>query len=364
VFDSEKRQITPAPAANVKRLGPYPAPSEYPVKMTLKIPESSGVLRLTRRDPTIVAVPLPLRRIAIAFMAAVLALPSAWGQQASKPVVYNDLEGDGSQELDRVIKEAYSKTYTIRDTRPADGYTEPNATAGDLPKEAKDDAGQLMAGYVLAVYIVGVDGTVENPLVLRSSDPRLNAVALNAMAHWRFTPGKLNGEAVASTAAQEFTFGPGIVTSGYHMSRLIVYQDGAVLARRLPSKKQGGPYLLRLAAIAHNFFVGYPTPETFDIIVMLRPGGRSRVWFFSSRRSGTAPELEPLRILLEAVPVPPVTEGPALLTLAGTIMGGDGQMPEDLRPIPAEWRDIEKGLPEPLPVSSDAFLDLAWPDAK
>jgi hypothetical protein len=306
-----------------------------------------------------------LKLLAIALAAAVLALPAARGQQTSKPVVYNNLEGDGSKELDRVIKEAYAKAYLIRDTRPADGYVEPEATAGTLPKEATDQAGQPLVGYVLAVYIVDADGRVAHPLVIRTSDPRLSAVALNAMAEWRFTPGQLNGTPVATTAAQEFTFGSGQVTSGYHMTRLIVYQDNATLLRRLPPKSQADAYLVRLQEVAHNFFVGYPTPETLHIIVMLRPGGRSRVWFVSSRRPGNAPEFEPLRKLLEAVPALPVVEGPALLTLSGTIMGGDGsELPEDLRPIPAEWRDIEKGLAEPLPVYSDAFMDLVWPDPK
>ena len=306
-----------------------------------------------------------MKHLAAFLAAAFLILPFARGEQASKPIVYNNLDGDGSKELDRVIKEAYAKAYAIRDTRGSDGYTEPDATAGTLPKEAKDETGHPLAGYVLAVYIVGADGTVEDPQVIRTRDSRLSAVALNAMAHWHFTPGKLNGDAVATTAAQEFTFGSGLVTSGYRMTRLIVYQDNATLVRRLPPKSQAEPYFTRLQTVAHNFFVGYPTPETFHIIVMLRPGGRSRVWFVSSRRPGNAPELEPLRKLLEAVPALPVVEGPALLTLSGTIMGGDGsELPDDLRPIPSEWRDIEKGLSEPLPISSDAFMDLAWPVAK
>jgi hypothetical protein len=125
--------------------------------------------------------------------AAFFGLSCVRAEQAPKPIVYNNLDGDGSKDLDRVIKEVYSKAYTIRDTRASEGYSEPDATAGTLPKEAKDEAGKPLAGYVLAVYIVGADGTVENPQVIRSSDSRLSAVALNAMAHWHFTPGKLNG---------------------------------------------------------------------------------------------------------------------------------------------------------------------------
>lgn len=292
-------------------------------------------------------------------------MPPARGQPAPKPIVYNNLDGDGSQELDRAIKQAYSAKYTLVDTRRADGYVEPNATAGDLPKDAVDAAGRHLAGYVLAVYIVGQDGLVDDPVVLKTTDGRLSRVALDAMARWRFMPGQLGGAPVATTAAQEFNFGPAAEPGGYHMTRLVVYQDNATLLRRLPPKAQADVYLDRLQTVAHNFFVGDTKPETFHIVVMLRPGGRSRIWFVSSIRPGNGPELEPLRKLLEAVAPLTVSGGPALLTLSGTIMGGDGaDLPEDLRPMPAEWRDIEKGLDEPLPVSSDAFMDLAWPDAK
>ena len=58
-----------------------------------------------------------------------------------------------------------------------------------------------------------------------------------------------------------------------------------------------------------------------------------------------------------AAPSPPVPN----------IAGGDSREPVDNRdtrfPIPEDWRALVKGLKDPPPFSSDAFLDLLWPDS-
>jgi len=283
---------------------------------------------------------------------------------AERPVVYNNLEGDGSQELDRSIKQAYSPRYTIVDTRATDTYVEPSPTAGSMPGAVTDDKGVVLAGYVLVAYIVGTDGKVADPVVLKSSDSRLEKAALDAMGHWRFTPGTVAGEKVATTAAQEFTFGPVRVQSGFTLKHLILYQPNEVVIRRMPPKTEADGYLDRLTEVAHNFFVGNPQPETLHIIVLLMPGERSRVWFLSSNRPGNAKELMPLKALLEAVKPLSIKEGPVLFTLSGVVMGGDGlELPADQSPVPAEWREVEAKLKNPLPITGDEFLALAFKES-
>ena len=45
----------------------------------------------------------------------------------------------------------------------------------------------------------------------------------------------------------------------------------------------------------------------------------------------------------------------------GVVMGGDGlELPADQSPVPAEWRDVEGKLKEPLPITGDEFLSLAF----
>jgi TonB family protein len=296
-----------------------------------------------------------------------LSLESAFVLRAGpdlKPFVYNDVAGDGSQELDRSIKQAYSGRYTIEDTRAGDGYVEPSPTAGSMPGAIKDEKGAILTGYVLVAFIVGTDGKVADPVVLRTSDGRLEKAALDVMGQWKFTPGKVGGEPVATTAAQEFTFGPVRVVSGFTLRRLILYQPNDVVMRRMPPKTEADRYLDRLTEVAHNFFVGNPAPETLHIIVLLMPGQRSRVWFLSSNRPGNAKELMPLKSLLEAIKPLPVKEGPVLFTLSGIVMGGDGmELPADQNPVPAEWRDLEARLKEPIPVTGDEFLARAFAES-
>jgi hypothetical protein len=290
---------------------------------------------------------------------------SAFGAPA-KPVVYNNMAGDGGVELDRSIKQAYSPMYTIVDTSAAAGYVEPRAIAGDLPKYVRDKAGRMVSGYVLVTYIVTADGAVADPVMVKWSDERLCRVAVEVMANWHFMPGTLKGVAVATTAAQEFSFGPNDQSNGFSVERVIVYQSSDVTTRRMPPGEGTKAYVGQLQQIVHNFFVGDAVPETFSIVVVTRPGRRSRVWFVSSIRPGNSRELQPLKTLLEAVQPLDVREGPVILGFTGLIAGGDGKdqpMGEDYRnPMPQEWRDATRGVKDAPTVSSDAFVDLVWPD--
>jgi hypothetical protein len=305
----------------------------------------------------------PLYALSVALIVATAAL----GEPAAKPVVYNNLEGDGGVELDRSIKQAYSGKYKIVDTRRADGYVEPKAVAGELPRYVKDQRGQLIVGYVLAAYIVTADGAVADPVMVKWSDERLCKVAVEAMADWRFMPGTLKGLAVATTAAQEFNFGPSDASNGFQMERVVVYQPNDIVTKRMPPGESSRAYVELVQQVAHNFFVGDTVPETFSIVIITRPGRRSKVWFVSSYRPGNSPELEPLRRLLEAVPPMNVRDGPVILGLTALIAGGDGKdrpVGADYRnPIPAEWLAATSGLKQPPTFASDAYIDLVWPDA-
>ncbi len=311
---------------------------------------------------------LPIRFARSLAASAALACVAALGQGVDKPILYNYMEGDGGIELDRTIKEAYGARYTIVDTTRADGYAEPVPVAGEMPKPPVNGQGQRMAGYVLVVFVVTRDGLVTDPRVIKSTHDDLRNASLAAMAGWRFKPGTLRGAAIATSAAQEFTFGPVDVSNGYERVHIAVYQTLDILVNRMPPKEAVSAYVAQLEAVAHNFFVGVGTPETLHIVVVTRPGRRSRVWLVSSARPGNSAALEPLRKLLEAVPALEARGGPIMIALSGTIAGGDGKEPLDgadyRPPIPGEWRELAASLPDPPPYSSDAFLDRLWPDPK
>jgi TonB family protein len=278
------------------------------------------------------------------------------------------MEGDGGVVLDRQIKEAYGARYRVVDTRESEGYAEPVPVAGQMPTSPLIEPGHLLGGYVLVVYIVSDQGLVADPVVVTSSDRRLSQAALQAMAQWRFKPGTLKGAAVATTAAQEFSFGPIDVSNGYEMKRLASYQPRDVLIKRMPPSEAVSAYVAQVREVAHNFFVGATAPEIVHIVVIIRPGNRSRAWLASSRRPGDSPELEPLRRLVEAVVPFDVREGPVILGFSGTVAGGDATEPLQgdayHNPVPGEWRALAKSLRDPPPFSSDRFMDLLWPGAK
>jgi hypothetical protein len=61
----------------------------------------------------------------------------------------------------------------------------------------------------------------------------------------------------------------------------------------------------------------------------------------------------------------PVRGGPVIMGLTASIAGGDHKdHSKDAYPVPSEWREIARSMKTPAPISSDAFLDAAWPDAR
>jgi len=300
--------------------------------------------------------------------ASVLLAAATQAKAAGKPVVYNEMEGDGSLALDNQIKAAYAPAFTIVDARKSDGFVEPIPSAGSLPGAVRDQGNSLLGGYVLVAYIVTSGGLVANPVVLQSTDRRLADAALEAMKGWRFIPATLKGAAVATTAAQDFSFGPLDLSNGFTYDRLVTYQSSDVLFRRLPGRDDVDGYLAELRLVAHNFFLGASKPETLQIVFIAQPGRGARFWFVSSVRAGDAAELAPLRRLLEAVAPLAVHDGPVALAIAGRVAGGDGVAPlignGFTRPVPAEWKETVRGVDPPLPVSSDEYLDLVWSKAR
>jgi len=292
----------------------------------------------------------------------------AFADAPAKPVIYNHLEGDGGIELDRAIKAAYGDKFDVEDIRLGDGFVEPEATAGKMPDPIRNEFGQLVGGYVLVVYLVTPEGLVADPVIISSTDPRLARAALEAMADWRFNPGTLKGSAIATTAAQEFTFGPTTASTGYRMDRVGTYQGHDVLLARMPTRDVVFAYVDRIKDITHKFFVGAKVPEVFHVVVVVRPDGWARFWFVSSKRGANAADLEPLRKLLEAVPPMEVKGGPVILAVSGRIAGGDGS--ESLEkgayesPVPQEWKNLAKAKNIPLAFSTDEFQNLVWDEAK
>ncbi len=109
-------------------------------------------------------------------------------------------------EIDEAVNVCLSRRFKIVDIHDSKAYAPPEPIAGSLPRYAGTVTGEQLSGYVLVGYAVTKEGLVAEPCVIKTTDKRLDSYALEAMKQWRFNPGKVNGETVATSAAQEFNF--------------------------------------------------------------------------------------------------------------------------------------------------------------
>jgi hypothetical protein len=130
---------------------------------------------------------------------------SAISGAAEKPTIYNHVNNECTA-IDPLVKAALAPKFTIVDIRDSTAYVQPKALVGNLPLTARTQAGEPLGGYVLIAYVVTVEGRVAEPVVLKTSDERLNSIATKSMEDWRLAPATLNSIAIATTAAQEFNF--------------------------------------------------------------------------------------------------------------------------------------------------------------
>jgi hypothetical protein len=151
---------------------------------------------------------------------------------------------------------------------------------------------------------------------------------------------------------------------GFETDNVVLYQPNEALQARVGSVADLANYIKELQAVCAEFFVATATPETLHVVVAIRPGKRSRVWFVSSTRPAPDPQREPLLKKLEAVQPCDVRDGPVAFAISSKLAGGDGKNPKgdkDFKPpIPKEWQDAAKGKEGVL--VPDGFLDLIWPD--
>lgn len=159
----------------------------------------------------------------------------------------------------------------------------------------------------------------------------------------------------------------GAPVKGFETETLVLYQPDAVLNERVPSMEDLAGYVKRLQTVCAAFFSDAATPDTFHIVVVIKPGKQSRVWFVSSTPSPGDMKRESLRLKLEAVAPIEVQHGPVAFAISAKIAGGSGNPAKEdgayQPPIPREWQEAAKGHKEPLAIP-DSFLELVWPDKK
>jgi hypothetical protein len=157
-----------------------------------------------------------------------------------------------------------------------------------------------------------------------------------------------NISAVVALAAQR----------GFETQNIVLYQPSDVLEERLPDATKLADYIKRLRDVCQKFFADTTAPETLNIVVAVRPGRQSRVWFVSSVQSTPDASRKSLRKSLENVTPCDVTSGSIAFAIAAKIAGGDGTKPTDI-PMPLEW---QKAAARKGNVTvPDGVLDAVWP---
>jgi TonB family protein len=224
----------------------------------------------------------------------------------------------------------------------------------------------MLKGSVLVAYVITPDGQATDPVILKSSDERLDTFVIQAMEDWRFAPAKLNGATIATIAAQEFDFESPTVAKGFETSNIALYQKSTTVAQRVPSAEELAAYIKKLQSALGDYFADSTTPATFQAVVAVRPGKRVRVWLISSLPSKKADPFDALRAKLEAIVPMDVQGGPIAFAICGKLAGDHSRSSHNdadaQPPIPQEWQDAAKNLPDKLRV--DDYLDAVWPDKK
>jgi hypothetical protein len=127
--------------------------------------------------------------------------------ESDRPVIHNRVSAQ-TTEIDKLVLTTYGKNYRIVDVAEQDpDYVAPAPIEGRMPHRLTDEAGKPVHGDVLALYLIMRDGSARDPVVVKSTDERLNAAVVEALRRARFRPATWHGEPVATVAGQEVVFG-------------------------------------------------------------------------------------------------------------------------------------------------------------
>lgn len=145
--------------------------------------------------------------IAAGTLAVVTTPRVVFGQTSlEKPVVFNHITQAGAR-FDRLVHQTYDTEFKVVDFSDLDGvYVPPQLVFGPRPAAPVDEKGAPIEGTVVVFFIVTTEGGVAKPVIINSSDPRLNPGVLETLAGWEFEPARVNGRQASTTAGEEFDF--------------------------------------------------------------------------------------------------------------------------------------------------------------
>jgi hypothetical protein len=150
----------------------------------------------------------------------------------------------------------------------------------------------------------------------------------------------------------------------FESSDIVLYQPDAELKSRMGHDAAPlADYIRRLSTAAESIVAEAPPSAgaTAAIVVVVKPGRRSRVWLVLG--GNELPDAVKRRLVpaLEAIRPLPVRDGPVAFAMTFHAWGGgipivDPEMPA---PIPPEWQEASAAIGGGM---LDAIIEQAWPD--
>jgi hypothetical protein len=147
-------------------------------------------------------------------------------------------------------------------------------------------------------------------------------------------------------------------SDSFRRGEIVLYQPDEVLVALGVETTAMSDYIKELTEVTVRMCAAVATPQTLQVVVAVRPGGRSRVWLVSELPSA---ELSALREALEGVAPPPLKRGPLVFAMNGALADG---VPRKLQtseafhfPLPDEWKLLMAGA-----NTVEDVVNRAWPE--
>ncbi len=172
--------------------------------------------------------------------------------------------------------------------------------------------------------------------------------------------GKLGPLCVYFLLCWLFSFHPASAATPYQMQNVMLLQPDFVLSNRLNSPLDLANYIKSIGTAAETALsgasAGSSTPSAGFIVMAVRPGGMSKVWFDFS--PVLPPSLETqLRGSLQKVVPFSVKNGVVVFAISASLWGAAPTSQQG--PRIAEWQQAVKQAGRPLEI--DDILDRVWP---
>ena len=133
----------------------------------------------------------PSSAAVLLIICAVTALTMTVAAAETKPTVYSAL-ASADEPTARNVEEVFRDRFTIASVSDKEQFVPATVTKRTLPPYIR------YVGRVTVAYVAGVDGLARHPVVLESTNPRLNLMLRETVKNWRCVPARLNGTPVPS----------------------------------------------------------------------------------------------------------------------------------------------------------------------